>query len=60
VTRTTAASVGATTARRNPNLVRKAPAVAINYQYLRRDMVRLAILAPSMIVLLLLAFVLLH
>jgi hypothetical protein len=46
--------------RRATGALRKAPGVTFNYEYLRRDMKRLAILAPSMIVILVLAFVFLH
>jgi hypothetical protein len=48
------------TLRRNPNLLRKAPAVTINYQYLHRDINRLAVLAPAMVVLLVIAYIFLH
>lgn len=37
-----------------------APTMTINYHYLRRDIMALAVLAPAMIVLLVLAFVFLH
>jgi hypothetical protein len=59
-TRTSAGPAVATHARRNPNLVRRSPAITINYEYLRHDIRYLAVLAPTMIVLLMLAFVFLH
>jgi hypothetical protein len=57
---TTSPGSVAPTLRRNPNLLRKAPAVTINYQYLHRDINRLAVLAPAMVVLLIIAFIFLH
>jgi hypothetical protein len=47
-------------ARRTPGAVRKAPGIAINYAYLRRDLFTLAVLAPSMVVLLVVAFLVLQ
>ena len=43
-------------AARRPNSARRTPVLAINYDYLRRDIKALSILAPSMVVLLLIAF----
>jgi hypothetical protein len=48
------------TGRRNPNLLRKAPTVTVDYQYLRHDLRQLAVLAPTMILLLIIAYIFLH
>lgn len=52
-----ARSVAAT---RRPTAARRTPVLAINYDYLRRDIRMLSVLAPSMIVLLVIAFFVLH
>ncbi|MGH2448176.1 MAG: hypothetical protein ACRDFS_06185, partial [Chloroflexota bacterium] len=39
---------------------RRLPSTTINYGYLRRDLMTLAVLAPSMVVLVLIAFLFLH
>ena len=46
--------------RRGPAVARRTPTLVVNYQYLRRDIRSLTILAPTMIVLLILAFFVLH
>jgi hypothetical protein len=48
-----ARSVAAT---RRPTASRRTPVLAINYDYLRRDIRLLTVLAPSMVVLLVIAF----
>jgi hypothetical protein len=56
-------STGATPvppARRAAGVPRKAPATVADYAYLRRDLRLLGILAPSMIVLVVIAFFLFH
>jgi hypothetical protein len=39
---------------------RRAPVITVNYAYLRRDITRLAVLAPAMVVLVLIAYFTLH
>jgi len=46
--------------RRGPAAARRTPTLVVNYQYLRRDIRSLSILAPTMIVLLIIAFFVLH
>ncbi|MDQ2741016.1 MAG: hypothetical protein M3Z66_01760 [Chloroflexota bacterium] len=46
--------------RRGPASARRTPTLVVNYQYLRRDIRSLAVLAPTMIVLLVIAFFVLH
>jgi len=47
-------------ARRGPAATRRTPTLVVNYQYLRRDIRSLSILAPTMIGLLIVAFFVLH
>lgn len=47
-------------AARRPVAARRAPVLTINYDYLRGDIRMLSILAPSMVVLLVIAFFVLH
>jgi hypothetical protein len=39
---------------------RRAPVIAINYDYLRKDITYLALLAPAMVVLVVIAYFTLH
>ena len=39
---------------------RRAPTITINYAYLRSDIMRLAVLAPTMVVLLIVAYFIFH
>jgi hypothetical protein len=50
------ATTRASAATRRPTASRRAPILAINYDYLRRDIRMLTMLAPAMIVLLVIAF----
>ncbi len=54
------AGTSAARMRRGPAASRRAPTLVVNYQYLRRDIRSLSILAPTMIVLLIIAFFVLH
>jgi hypothetical protein len=45
---------------RSRTATRKAPTISVDYSYLRRDLTSLAVLAPAMIVLVLVAFIFLH
>jgi len=54
------ASTSAARSRRGPAAARRTPTLVVNYQYLRRDIRSLSILAPTMIVLLIIAFFVLH
>ena len=51
-----AAGVVGSSVRRAPPAMRRAPGLTINYAYLRRDIYILAVLAPSMVVLVLIAY----
>src|SRR5437660_1589074 len=53
-----AAATAQPTSRRTAT--RRAPTITINYAYLRGDIMRLAVLAPLMVVLLLIAYVIFH
>lgn len=57
---TPAARAGRAEARRAGPGPRKAPGIVVNYEYLRHDLRTLAILAPAMVVLLVIAFLFLH
>ena len=50
----------APSARRAPPSARKTPTLTVNYGYLRHDLTLLAVLAVSMIVLVLVAYIFLH
>jgi hypothetical protein len=54
------AGAPASSARRGGAAVRRPPTTVINYQYLRRDITTLTILAPAMIVVLVILFFVLH
>jgi len=54
------AGTSAARTRRGPAASRRTPTLVVNYQYLRRDIRSLSILAPTMIVLLIIAFFVLH
>jgi hypothetical protein len=56
----TTRSGAATAAARRAVTSRRTPALTINYDYLRGDIRMLSVLAPSMVVLLLIAFFALH
>lgn len=45
---------------RRPQTARRAPVTAINYAYLRHDLKTLAVLATSMVVLVIIAFIFIH
>ncbi len=54
------AGTSAARTRRGPAASRRTPTLVVNYQYLRRDIRSLSVLAPTMIVLLIIAFFVLH
>lgn len=56
----TAPTTSPVSARRTPGGARRAPSAVINYSYLRRDVTTLSVLAPTMIVILVVAFFFLH
>lgn len=58
--RATSAVSAAPSARRGAAANRRAPATAVNYHYLRRDITTLSILAPAMVVVLIILFFVLH
>lgn len=45
---------------RRPSSARRAPTLALNYHYLRHDIMTLGLLGPAMIVLLIIAYIFLH
>jgi hypothetical protein len=52
----TSAAPRASASTRRPTASRRTPVLAINYDYLRRDIRSLTMLAPAMVVLLVIAF----
>jgi len=57
---TTVSSAASAAARRSAQSSRRTAVTAINYAYLRHDLVSLAVLAPAMVVLVIVAYVFVH